>query len=305
MEVVGFAAGIITLISTVKDCIDLFQYFTVANSPGRDFEILSTKLDVEKALLLQWVDRTRLLQPRYDRRLDDPKTQRAISQVVSSIKLLLGDSQNLQHKYGVREERSVQASTNIFSLGARRMPAFTREIGKLDQLLQEFESMDLRIRGHNKAPVTLRARWAITDKDRFSELLQELSYFVSRLHSLVPDTTNTTIGMIEQDVNALSNQKTIRLLSEGTSERDDMLAKIAEKHHVETCENRILRSVWYRHMNDREDQLDPPNPETFQWALSPACLGEKWDSIPDWLSTGKGVYWVCGKGLSELQECRV
>ena len=265
MEAAGFAVGIIALIGTFKDCIDLFSYFVVARSLGRDYELLSTKLDVEKAFLLQRAQRTNLLQPNYDRRLDDPKIRATVAQIVSSIRILLSDTKTLQQRYGMEESRpGDKAYSTVLGIGAGRMFNFTKDFGKLDLLLKEFERLDLRIRGHRTTPSTLKARWAVRDKDKFDNLLQELSYFVSRLHSLIPDTNNTIQAMTKQDIQSLSNRKTVRLLLEAASGRDDVLAAIAEKHHIQIYESRILRCIWYRLIDDRRDALSPPNPRTFE-----------------------------------------
>ena len=297
MEAAGFAVGIIALIGTFKDCIDLFSYITVARSLGRDYELLSTKLDVEKAFLLQWAQRTNLLQPNYDRRLDDPKIRATVAQIVSSIRILLGDTKTLQQRYGMRESQpGDEAYSAVLGIGAGRMSTFTKDFGKLDLLLRDFERLDLRIRGHRVAPYTLKARWAVRDKDKFSDLLQELSYFVSRLNGLVPDTNNTIQTMTEEDIQSLSNRKTVRLLVEAALGRDDVLAAVAEKHHIQICEGRILRCIWYRLMDDRRDALSPPNPRTFEWALDPSATNLKWDNIARWLSHDSRIYWICGKG---------
>lgn len=297
MEAAAFAVGIIALIGSFKDCIDLFSYLTVARTLGRDYELLSTKLDIERALLLQWAQRTNLLQPNYDRRLDDSTIRATVAKNVSSIRVLLSDTKSLQQRYGMRElQPGEEAYSNIFGMGANRMSTFAKDFGKLDLLLKDFEKLDLRIRGHRVASCTLKARWAVRDKDKFGILLQELSYFVSRLHGLVPDTKNTIQAMTEQDVQRLSNTKTVRLLSEAALGRDDLLAAIAEKHHIQTCERRILRCIWYRLMDDRRDALSPPNPQTFEWALDQSTSAFKWDSIAHWLRDDSSIYWICGKG---------
>lgn len=297
MEAAGFAVGIIALIGTFKDCIDLFSYFVVARSLGRDYKLLSTKLDVEKAFLLQWAQRTNLLQPNYDRRLDDPKIRATVAQIVSSIRILLSDTKTLQQRYGMEESRpGDKAYSTVLGIGAGRMFNFTKDFGKLDLLLKEFERLDLRIRGHRTTPSTLKARWAVRDKDKFGDLLQELSYFVSRLHSLVPDTNNTIQTMTEQDIQSLSNRKTVRLLLEAASGRDNVLTATAEKHHIQICESRILRCIWYRLMDDRRDALSPPNPRTFEWALDPSATNLKWGNIARWLLHDSKIYWICGKG---------
>lgn len=62
-EAVGVALGALALLSAFKDCIDLFSTISAAKSLDVDCETLNTKLDIEKTLLLQWIDRVRLLDP--------------------------------------------------------------------------------------------------------------------------------------------------------------------------------------------------------------------------------------------------
>ena len=142
--------------------------------------------------------------------------------------------------------------------------AFTKDFRRLDLLLRDFEILYLHIRGHRVAPCTLKARWAVRNKDKFGGLLQELSYFVSRLHDLVPDSNSTIQTMAEEDIQPLSERKTVRLLLEAALGRDDILASVAEKHHSQIYESRILRCIWCRLMDDRRDALSPPNPQTFE-----------------------------------------
>ena len=102
-EVAGLAIAVLSLIGSFKTCIDLFSCFVAARSLSRSYEILSAKLNIEKALLLQWAHRTNLLKPRYDERLDEPRVRAAVGTVISSIELLLSDSQNFQQRYGLQE----------------------------------------------------------------------------------------------------------------------------------------------------------------------------------------------------------
>jgi len=103
-EVAGILLGVVPLISCFKDCVDLFSYISVGRSLGRDYELLNTKLDVEKTLLLQWSQRVRLLQQRPDSRLEDPGLQEMTTKVLKSIAQLLSDSKVLQNRYGLRPE---------------------------------------------------------------------------------------------------------------------------------------------------------------------------------------------------------
>lgn len=113
-EVAGLALGVIALAGIFKDCLEIFSYISAVRSLGQDYEILETKLDVEKTLLLQWAQRVRLLFPEYDERLDDPATQLIIARVLAGVKLLLSESDKLQHRYGL-EKQAGEGSADVVS----------------------------------------------------------------------------------------------------------------------------------------------------------------------------------------------
>ncbi len=147
-EVAGVAVGVLALIGSFRDCIDLFSCFVAARSLGRDYEILSAKLDIEKALLLQWADRTNLLKPEYDKRLDDPNMRAIMARVMSNIELLLGDSQVLEQRYGLRETKDQESNSTFSSLSRNRMFSLTKK----------FEKLDLRINRHGSTSYKHKAR---------------------------------------------------------------------------------------------------------------------------------------------------
>ena len=59
-EAAGLALGVLTLTSLFKDCIDLFLYIDSVRNSSREYQVLETKLDIERTLLLQWAERVRL-----------------------------------------------------------------------------------------------------------------------------------------------------------------------------------------------------------------------------------------------------
>lgn len=103
---VGLALGVVGLaglIGAFKDTIDLFSIVADTRHLGQQYEILDTKFDIEKTLLLQWADRVKLLDIDYDKRLDDPNTQKLVVQILASITSILTDTNNLQQRYGLRQ----------------------------------------------------------------------------------------------------------------------------------------------------------------------------------------------------------
>jgi len=75
---------------------------------------------------------------------------------------------------------------------------------------------------------------------------------------------------------------------------------MAEDCLTRNCEQRILRCIRFRLMDDRRDSLPLPYPKTFEWAVEQSDTSLKWDNLADWLEGGTGLYWVCGKGKSTL-----
>lgn len=105
-EIVGIAlgvAGLAGLIGTFKDTIELFGLLTDTRHVSRQLEILDTRLDIEKLLLLQWADRVRLLYSDYDRRLDNPDMRRLVLRILGIIRFTLSDADTLRQSYGLRD----------------------------------------------------------------------------------------------------------------------------------------------------------------------------------------------------------
>jgi hypothetical protein len=175
-EVVGLTIGALALLSTFKDCIDLFSTISAAKSLGADYELLNTKLDIEKLIFLQWVDRVRLVDDRnYDRRLDEPRINKGVWSILAAIRLLLSESSQLQTRYGMKR---VEVDTTVDR---------TISEPRMHQFMRDFEKMSLRIHATQMdASVKQRFRWVVRDRGEFSTLIQELSGLINRLNTIIP-----------------------------------------------------------------------------------------------------------------------
>lgn len=61
----------------------------------------------------------------------------------------------------------------------------------------------------------------------------------------------------------------------------------------------ITKSLVYTSMNHRYEDVIEAHPNTFEWAFkNPTATQLPWSNLADWLKTGDGVYWVCGKAGS-------
>jgi len=330
-EPVGLLFGVIALAGTFKDCVDLFSYIRASRSLGRDHEILETKLDVEKTLFLQWAQRVRLLRPEYDERLDHPPTRDTIARVLASVRLLLSEGDKLQHRYGL-EIQAVEEPVHVMKsveegndrllevcaggedngqvMAATVLPI---ENGgddiadvpgimsgpRMSRFVHEFKAMSIRINDRNKKVSSMRKlRWVVQDKDKFDKLIQELSYFISKLNEIIPDTKDSMVPMLEADLESLISVKKMHLVLEASLGNENLVADIVRRKMAEICEQRILRCLWHRKIDDREQAVANSHFKTLHWALAPPDKVVEWDDLVEWLRSGSGIYWVCGKAGS-------
>lgn len=302
MEAVGFGIGVLALISTFKDCIDLFSMITTVRSLGRDAEILDTKLEIEKMLFLQWADRVGLLKPDgYDKRLDDPSTHQAIFKVLSSVRTLLSEGKSLQKKYGLcpplGDGETAQIAAVDGEISRSRLDRFLRDFGQLS--IRSKIPSDSKSKTYSTKDKFL---WVVNDKEKFVGLVGELSYFNSRLEGLIPTNVGFLISMSEEDFSHLRNISKLNLIVEATAGHNQHVVDAAKRA---INQNRILQRLWFRWIDDRRESVKEAHFKTLRWALYPPNGAMKWDDFSEWLQQGSGIYWLAGKpgsGKSTLMK---
>lgn len=197
MEVAGLvlgAVGIAGVIGAFKDAVDVFALIADSRQLGRDYEVLESKVDIEKTVLLQWANRTKLLKPDYDRRLNEPSTQRAVLKILTSIHLLLSDAESLRQRYGLEtrvireEDHGVSALVHELACDQDEMsrtqskPADEVDPSpisktRMKSFINEFQALQLRMHiGQSGNSKTNRFRWIVADKAKFEVLIHDLTY---------------------------------------------------------------------------------------------------------------------------------
>ncbi|XXH03714.1 hypothetical protein Hte_010120 [Hypoxylon texense] len=303
MEAAGLVVGVLALVGTFKDCVDLFLYINSARSLTRDYEILEIKLEIERTLFLQWADRVRLLsRDKYDRRLDDPTQQNTLAAILGSIRQLLSDSQKYRDRYGLIPEAKTNFCDTEYQMVSGRQVARQAVSAisgsRLIRFIEDFEKLEISTRGKrvHVSPVG-KFRWIIQDKDKFEKLIQELSYFIAKLNELVPDNGEHIATMINDDLKKES-LRVLNLVYDASVNDRHAVAAVAEQNRREQG---ILRSLWFRTIDDRRYSVALPHSQTLRWALEPRATEEDdtgWDNLSEWLQTGTGIYWVSGKAGS-------
>jgi len=302
MEAVGLAVGIVSIAGVFKDVIDLFALFTASRDLGQDYALLETKLDLEKAILLQWAGRVRLLAADYDKRLDEP--QLPIGRTLVCIRQLLSDASNLRQRYGL-SELPAQELTHASGYAISAQSSATL----MDKFVRDFAAFQVRVHEDHKPSVGARLKWVIRDKEKFEGLVAELSYFNTRLRELVPI---QLVGMAEYGVKRpnnfeavdngsdtdVPNPKRAKRLDGQQADTDSTLPAVTESKQRE-IEDKILSRIRFRSLHERRMGIAPAHNTTLKWALCPPNgTTRSWDDLSEWLQSGSGIYWVCGKAGS-------
>lgn len=314
MEAAGLALGAIALIGLFKECVDLFEYFSASRSAERDRRILETKLDIEKTLFLQWAEKVHLLKLTdfEDRLHSRPALKDTIQKTLESIHTLLSDSENLRKRYGLKQAKSRQALKTLPTLatdqkeGQGQKGESTTTISHHRMLRFQAEFAALRLdqsdaNSQGKISKSKKALWVIVDRDKFSKLLEELSYFITRLYDLFPPEPKLELSMVQEDIQSLNTVPQLRMVFEASVGDKERLAEEAKQS---ICRKKILQMVWFRTMDNRRDDVKPAHSRTLEWALqSNANKNEPgdnpaWDNLPEWLRSGSGHYWISGKAGS-------
>ncbi|KAL8731893.1 MAG: hypothetical protein Q9181_004154 [Wetmoreana brouardii] len=247
-EAASLVIGIAGLAGVCNACLEAFSLISAGRSLGRDFEILATKLDIEKTLLLHWAERVGLLtiqdeHPIYDARFSDAQTHTAVINTLSCVLYLLTDSERLQSQYGL-----LQSSPDVIApevsglLSSFRMGAFTRS----------YQRLQIRIgRRQNDTALLSRTKWAIRDRDKFGSLINELGRFISYLNELLPDQAYNQQRQIHEDIERVANNiGSLRLIQEASGNHRNW-SEVASAY-AETCS---MDSVKLQHVENWREKV--------------------------------------------------
>lgn len=302
MEVAGLAVGVIGLaglIGAFKDVVDLFYRFDFGHLEKDTSRLLYTKLDIEKAMLLQWSERVRLLQDHHDPCLSIPETKEAVVKLLACIRSLIGDANQIKSQYGVQVVRISEDAPIPLS-----HPDHSTSIceARMEQFTAQFERLELgtEVTGTLNS-LRRKFRWVIRDRQKFENLHKELAYLVTRLNDLTPPTADRARD--GQILSALDprNPTHLTILKKAWEASTGMrwpIADAAQQTIDRFHQDQIIQRLWFRKLTNREESIDPAHRMTMLWALETPANDTPWDNLTEWLRTGSGIYWVSGKAGS-------
>ncbi len=256
-------AGLAGLVGAFKDVVDLCSLFIDSKHLGKDYEILDTKLDIEKTLLLHWADRVGLLRPDYDRRLDAPDTRDPVIRDLGCIRSLLSDASKLKSSYGVQTFSLLDSESENPGSATITTPENTQRAvsGRhMERLAQELDRMRLRVQIPEQSRLK-KFRWAVRDKQQFENLLRDLSHFTAKLDVLVP--AEFPAPLTQSDLQSIRDLKELKTVLEGSlGLGKPAIVDTAQQAIEEKRKHKILDMLWFRTITAREEAVTPAHAET-------------------------------------------
>ncbi|KAH7076866.1 prion-inhibition and propagation-domain-containing protein [Paraphoma chrysanthemicola] len=313
-ETTGLVLGTLALVGVFEDCVVLISQIAAAKSMGQDYEILDTKLDIEKTLLLQWADRMHLFeQQRYDERLDDPETQEITKRALGCIRQLLQNGTEFQTRYGMQPVEGDSSLQPTSTISHRLMSNFRKDRklwqlkSLLDQNQKKLQIQDSAHDGRSGISTLTKIRWVVKDKERFEFLVRDFSDLVASLHRILPPLHHdvSTRGRLQSEIKRVRDVGLLKTVLHASTGNNADLFTETRKAIAEECTRLILDRLWFRLIDDRQDNIAEAFPKTFEWAIHSPAAGLAWADLDRWLRKGRDIYWVSGKpgsGKSTLMK---
>ncbi|RYP70622.1 hypothetical protein DL771_005335 [Monosporascus sp. 5C6A] len=134
----------------------------------------------------------------------------------------------------------------------------------------------------------------VRSEERYASLHDDMKLFIDRWS----DGKRTISELVSAEAQATRAHVTSEAVQ--TRGRIDLLeTKLvtrSSQHQAEETKNRVLSSLWFREMNERENGIEKASYETVEWVFSdePLANGEKCRFV-EWLKSDQPVFWISGK----------
>ena len=207
LEAVGAAATLISIIGfsfqIFDGCVKGFVLLSTAGNLGRDADIFRSMLDWEQFRLEQWAEQVSLQDPSKADMLMDWKL---IADTLQHLENLTNDTKLLKEKYNlVLLDRALPLTKATAVLDDEK--ASTSRFKRLFGQGEKYSSTSAAKVIQAKSSHGKKLWWAAVDKQSMKHLIDDIAYFVQRLHDLL---NSSVQSRMKESVDALMHDATQR-----------------------------------------------------------------------------------------------
>ncbi|KJZ78322.1 hypothetical protein HIM_02360 [Hirsutella minnesotensis 3608] len=212
-ELIGTTVGVIGFIGQLFDgCVKAYGYFLTASHLDADSQRLMCKVRIEEMRLVVWGREWGVAEGRLEAHLDsgrNPQLRALATQILKELHSTVTDFRKLQERYGL-----VEADGGRGSQGANGGDGSHGNNGHAESAADQGSKTSGSASGRGwRKEVSLRTKWVIADKDKFTNLLRDLKDFNDGLERLFPPSqlpsfqrawTHRLLESAERDLTELS-----------------------------------------------------------------------------------------------------
>ena len=212
-EILGAIASGLTIAGLFKVCIEAFDLIQTSRRQDADLRRLTLKFNIEKCRLYVWGEAmglTRPPLPEQCRPLDNFMFEGLVRDVLRDIVETFQDTQKMKGRYGCREVPAV-----------RRSPPRTHTNNSVASLAAAFSKFNIPESSHDKLKtITLRTRWVIQDRQKFTDLILEAKTLIDGLQEITKSlsTVARQETRLRHNIQQVRDVNTLQLVADVTQE---------------------------------------------------------------------------------------
>ena len=136
-------------------------------------------------------------------------------------------------------------------------------------------------------------------EDMVAAILKLQDGQITMLQPLASRETSSLAKPDRRIKNATVFRTAINMDSKENPAVDSRLGAVPESISFGPVAKRILDCLYFRQITDRVEEVATAHAETFEWIFREPCGTQRpWHNFVEWLQTGNGCYWICGKAGS-------
>jgi hypothetical protein len=233
-EAAGLALGVAGLAGLFTSCIDCYQLVRRGAALDKDYRILETKFNNQELRLSAWGRACGLLgETEYDVRLDEPFLRTPIVATLRCVKDLFDDEKELRKRFGLKpcKDPSPILGRSPPALPASGSSGSGGTDGTQSPPPRKRESFFFWKKQQRSASrLRNQFAWAVSDREKFSELVQHLKDFNDDLEAMTRSMVEVSVRqrhIVEMEIEEVQDMETLEEIAEASHGSDDLVSDVA------------------------------------------------------------------------------
>jgi len=237
MEIAGVAIGILPLVSLFENAIACFTRVKMAKSFGPDLQFFMVRLEVLHLRLTRWGKALGLNKPTKDNQAPNTNLptsdQKLATKVLEQIKTRFEDAAKVVQDVDIGED----------------LAATTADLGDKGALVEGLRTMS--IKRHPRPSTMTKAKCVIYQKERLSDLIEDLSKSLNELDQVLPADSAGLTQICDEEAGELLDrvaisEAAVALLEDVTAKLDRQLGDAIARRRAPVSTNyhqKLLREI--------------------------------------------------------------